>query len=156
MRKPRILLGLLLATTCAATAQPAGANHARKDGAQQLDEAFAAALKADDVDAAVALYAPDAVLYNLGGPPAVGREAIRAALAGFLAAFDVKEFAHTDGRYVTEGELSTGFAQFAITVAPRAGGPSFVITGRSTTVARRDGGRWRYLHDHASVPQAQQ
>lgn len=149
MRIAAVAFTLGLATTFAAA--PAHADH--PDGAQLLDEAFAEAFVDDDLDALASLYAPDAVLYNIGGPPAVGPDAIRAALAGFLGAFDVVEFQHLAPRYETSGNLSVGYAEFAITVAPRAGGPTFVIAGRSTTVARRVDGVWSYVHDHASLPQ---
>lgn len=149
MRIALVAFTLGLATPFAAA--PAHADHA--DGAQLLDEAFADAFVDDDLDALVSLYAPDAVLYNIAGPPAVGHDAIRAALAGFLGAFDVVAFQHLAPRYETSGNLSVGYAEFAITVAPRAGGPTFVISGRSTTVARRVDGDWYYVHDHASLPQ---
>lgn len=147
----RSSLGLLL--VAGLSSGVASLHGARPDGAQRLDEAFAAAFLADDVDAAVDLYADDAVLYNLGGPPAVGREAIRATLAGFLGAFQVTAFQHLRSRYVTEGRLSTGWAEFELTLVPRAGGPAITLSGRSTTVAERGRDGWRYLHDHASLPQ---
>ena len=122
--------------------------------AELLDQRFAAAFLENDVDAIVDLYAEDAVLFNIGGPPAVGRAQIRDAIAGFLGAFQVTAFQHSNQHYTTTGHLSTGWAEFAITVAPRAGGPAFTINGRSTTVARKTNGQWLYVHDHASVPQS--
>lgn len=146
-----LALSLALATGLVATAATA----ARADehgGARSLDEQLAAAFVADDLDAAVALYAPDAVLFDIGGPPAVGTAQIRAALAGFVTAFDILEFHYDDAHYETTGNLSTGWAVFTAIVTPRGGGPVFPITGRSTTVARLVEGRWYYVHDHASLP----
>lgn len=153
MRSTTIMTSLALALALpAGRTSVATADDARVDGAQVLDERFAAAFVADDLDALVDLYAEDGVLFNIGGPPAVGREQIRGALAGFLGAFDVLEFHHGAQHYETSGNLSAGWAQFAITVVSRAGGPSFVIEGRSTTVAERIDGDWYYVHDHASLP----
>lgn len=156
MRHARNLLALFLAFAALAGHGPARADDDKPapQGAQLLDARFAAAFVANDVDAIVDLYAEDAVLFNLGGPPAVGRAQIRTAIAGFLSAFQVTAFQHLSPRYTTEDGLSTGWAEFTITVAPRAGGPAFTIRGRSTTVARKMSGRWYYVHDHASVPQS--
>lgn len=145
------VLSAALTLGLGASADPSRAD-APLDGAQLLDEQLAAAFVADDIDAAVALYAPDAVLFDIGGAPAVGPDQIRAALTGFVTTFDILEFHYDGAHYETTGNLSTGFAEFTAIVTPRGGGPTFPITGRSTTVARRIDGHWRYVHDHASLP----
>ena len=153
MRHASLTLALSTTLALALTAPSRAVADHRPQGAALLDEEFARGFVDDDLDALTALYADDAVLFNIGGPPAVGRTAIREALAGFLAAFDVVDFEHDEQHYTTTGNLSAGWATFTITVVPRAGGPSFPISGRSTTVARRVGRDWYYVHDHASLPQ---
>ena len=61
-----------------ATAAPAGA--------QAVDEAWRKAITANDLNAIMALYAEDAVMWLPDAPEAKGREAIRKAYADLLAA----------------------------------------------------------------------
>lgn len=150
--KPILAASLfLLLTASSGTAQADGFG-STYHGAKTLDDAFAAGMNANDVDALTNLYAQDATLYNLSGPPVYGRDAIRAAFAGLLGYYTIQNFHFTERSYQSEFFLSTGWALFEMTLVPKDGSPSFTISGRSSVVARRTHSGWRYVHDHASLP----
>jgi len=129
------------------TAAPAFA----QDGLKGVDEAWIRAVKAGNVDAVVALYAPDAVLYPPDAMEARGTAAIRASYESMLGAVVVNE-ASIDSQYQTSGDVSVGFGKATLTMTPKAGGSPQVMSVRVTAVARRIGGKWLYMVDHASVP----
>ncbi len=161
---------LAVAVTLTALAQPllaqtgAKSGAAKPHGAQQADEALARAFKANDVDALAASYAPDAVLYPPGAMEQKGRAAIRQGFADFLAHFRITDFTTFDAHYETAGDLSIGWGRFSISAVPRSGGDASGMgggggaavrwEGRYTSVARRVGGKWLLVSDHASVPMA--
>lgn len=125
---------------------------AQEHGAQIVDQAWAEAMKANDLEAIVALYAPDAVAYFPDGD-LQGIEAIRSYWAGFLAAFTVED-ATNEGAYETLGDTSLGYGHWSMTAIPKAGGEPLQMQGRATVVVKKVGGRWQYQVDHASVPLA--
>jgi uncharacterized protein (TIGR02246 family) len=150
--KTILVASLSLFLTAVAGVALAHGSYSSYHGAQKLDEAFAAGMNANDIDALTSLYAQDATLYNLSGPPVYGRDAIRVALGGLLGYYTIVNFRITESEYVTEGPLSTGWALFTMTLVPKDGSSSFSVSGRSSVVAERRNGQWRYSHDHASVP----
>jgi ketosteroid isomerase-like protein len=129
----------------------AAARAAAEDGARQVDEAWLKAIKANDLNALVACYAPDAVLWLPDAPEAKGETAIRATYAGLLAANTVVDASLQNAVYNTAGEISTSWGTFTLVLKPKAGGPNVVMKGRFLSASKRQGGRWRYLADHASV-----
>jgi uncharacterized protein (TIGR02246 family) len=145
---------LAVAVTLTALAQPllAQTKAAQTHGAQVADEALAKAFKANDVDALVALYAPDAVLYPPGAMAQRGRDAIRKGFTDFLAQFRITDFVSSETRYETSGDLSTGWGLFTISAEPRSGGSPVRWEGRFSSVARRVSGKWLLVSDHASLP----
>ena len=64
-----------------------------QDGAKGVDEAWIRAVKAGDVDAVVALYAPDAVLYPPDALEMHGTAEIRASYTEMLGAMTINEAA---------------------------------------------------------------
>ena len=72
----RALSTLALVAVVAATTLPV---RAQEQGCKVLDDAWTKAANAGDVDALVALYAPDAVLYTPEAMEARGTAAIRTA-----------------------------------------------------------------------------
>ncbi len=139
---------LAVLTLLAATAVPALAN----DGAKLLDDAFVKAIKANDINAIVGLYAKDAAMYPPDTAVVKGQDAIRQNYAAFLDKYRVMDFAITESHYFTIGRLSTGWGTWTITVVPKASGNPITMTGRFTDVARNDNGYWFYIVDHASIP----
>ena len=118
--------------------------------AQLTDQAWVKAMKANDLEAIMALYAPDAVAYFPDGDYK-GKPAIRKSWTDFLAAFTVKD-ATSEGTYETTGDTSLGWGYWSMTVVPKAGGEPIAMKGRATVVVRKIGGKWLYVVDHASVP----
>jgi uncharacterized protein (TIGR02246 family) len=122
-----------------------------QDGAKMLDDAWVKAAKAGDLEGLVALYAPDAVLYPPDMMEARGSAAIRKALADLLASGKITDM-NVAGTYHTSGDLSISVGRVTLTMAPKGGGAPVKMEVRGTTVARRIGGKWLIVVDHASVP----
>ena len=123
---------------------------AGEHAAQLVDQAWVKAMKANDLEATMALYAPDAVAYFPDGD-FKGKEAIRKSWTDFLAMFTVKD-ATSQGTYETTGDTSLGWGFWSLTVVPKGGGEPIAMKGRATVVVRKIGGKWLYVVDHASVP----
>jgi uncharacterized protein (TIGR02246 family) len=113
---------------------------------------MAKAFKANDVDAIMALYAPDAVLYPPGAMEQRGQAAIRQGFADFLAHYRITDFTVASAEYATAGDISTGWGRFVLSATPKAGGAPVRWEGRFSNVARRIKGTWLYVSDHASMP----
>lgn len=138
-----LALVLALSSAAAATAE---------EGINSIGKEFVKAFKAGDLDAVVALYAPDAVSYPPDATMAVGRDAIRESWGGVLNNFDVRDLIISNAHHETEGTLSSAWGQFKMILVPKGGGDTVIMEGRFTDVARLIDGRWQYLNDHASVP----
>lgn len=128
--------------------------YAQDQGLQQLDDAWTKAFVAGNVEAVVALYAADAVMYPPDSMEARGTKAIKASYAAFLNANKVQDFKMLDQKYETKGDLSYGSSRWTMTVVPKAGGEGKPVNmeGRASSVAKKIGGKWLYILDHASVP----
>jgi uncharacterized protein (TIGR02246 family) len=129
-------------------------SHAAESGAQIVDAAWIAAVKANDIDAVMKCYAPDAIMWLPNAPTARGAKAIRASYEGLLSANTVKDASLSEVTYRTLGKASVAWGKFSLTLAPKAGGDPVVMTGRFTEVAERRAGRWVYVVDHASAEPA--
>src|SRR4029079_920127 len=112
-----------------------------QDGAKGVDEAWVRAVKAGDVDAVVALYAPDAVFYPPDAQQMHGTAEIRASYTEMLGARTINEAA-IDSKYQTSGDFAVVFGTATLTMTPKAVGSPQVFTVRVTAVARRIGGKW--------------
>lgn len=142
----RLLCPALLSVLVLA-ASPAAAEEA---GSKGVDAAWMKGMKANDVEAVVACYAPDAVMWLPDAAEARGAKAIRDAYTGFLGTYTVTDVALADAAYQTSGDLSAGWGTFTLTLAPKKGGDTVVMKGRFTAVTKRIGGKWLYVADHAS------
>ena len=123
---------------------------AAQEGAKGVDAAWMKAIKANDLEAIVACYAPDAVLWLPGAPEARGTKAIRDVYAGLLSAFTVADVSLMNATYETSGDLSAAWGNFTLTLQPKAGGPPAVSKGRFAVAAKKIGGKWMYVADLAS------
>jgi uncharacterized protein (TIGR02246 family) len=123
---------------------------AAEQPAQIVDHGWVKAMKANDVEAIMALYAPDAVAYFPDGD-FKGKQAIRKSWTDFLAAFTVRD-ATSEGTYETTGDTSLGWGYWSMTVVPKGGGEAIAMKGRATVIVKKIGGKWLYSVDHASVP----
>jgi uncharacterized protein (TIGR02246 family) len=124
---------------------------AQTPGAKTVDDAWVVAAKAGDVNALVALYAPDAVLYMPDAMEARGTAAIRKAYEDMLGGMKVTD-ARIDSQYQSAGDLSVGYGTATLTMVPKAGGAPQTMTVRVTAACRKIDGKWLYVADHASVP----
>ena len=122
-----------------------------EEGAKALDDAWMKAMKANDVNAVVALYAPDAVLWLPDAPEARGEKAIRATYAGMLGAYTVVDASLSNAVYKPWGDVSTQWGNFTLVLKPKAGGQNVTMNGRFMSAAKKSGGQWRYIADHASA-----
>lgn len=121
-------------------------------GAQAVDEAWRKAIIANDLEAVVSNYSKDAVMWLPDAPEAKGREAIRKAYAGLMAANTVTGAAFANTRYQTSGNLSVGWGNFTLTLSPKSGGSPVSLSGRFSVIAKKEEGKWVYVVDHASAP----
>jgi ketosteroid isomerase-like protein len=128
----------------------AGAGHAAGSGTGQADGCWRKAFLVGDADAITKCYAPDAVLWFPGGPMAKGSKEIHDGYAGFFSANTVKDAAVKEMGSKTVGNDSVGWGTYTVTTTPKAGATTVTETGRYTEVAKRIGGKWVYVVDHAS------
>ena len=120
-------------------------------GAKTVDAAWVKAMKANDLEAVLACYAPDAVAWLPDSPEAKGEKAIRATYQGLLTANTVQDVTVTETNYKSTGSLSVGWGRFVLALAPKSGGSPIAMKGRFIDVAELRDGRWVYIADHASA-----
>ncbi len=108
--------------------------------------AWAAAYNAGEADAMAEMYWKDAVLLPPGAPAATGTAAIRAFLAGDIAAtkaagltMNIPEAGVVD----VSGDLAYETGTYSVTDASG----TIVDTGKYIGVFQKRGGEWRYVHD---------
>ena len=128
-----------------------GNAHAADSPTAQVDAVWIAGMKANDVDAVMKSYAPDAVAALPGAPLARGAKAIRATYEGLLGANTVTDVSISEIGHRQSRNAATGWGTFSLTLTPKAGGAPTTMTGRYTVVVERRGGKWTYVVDHASA-----
>jgi uncharacterized protein (TIGR02246 family) len=129
---------------------------AAESGLNETGTAWVKAFKANDLDAVVALYAPDAELFPPDAMQAKGKEAIRANYAGVFQNMTIQDVSVIEAEHETHGDISLSWGLFRVTMVPKAGGNPITMEGRFSDVSKRIGGKWMYVVDHASVaPPAQ-
>jgi uncharacterized protein (TIGR02246 family) len=115
---------------------------------EECDILIEKALNSRDLEAAVALYEPNASFVLASGEVITGRDAIREALKGFLAFNDIR---FTRGISVTQsgdGSLAMLRAAWAAT-APEPDGKPVTVTGSNVEVVRRQAdGTWLFVIDN--------
>jgi uncharacterized protein (TIGR02246 family) len=145
------LAGALLLATLLVLAEAATLTAADLTGAEAVDTAWTKAMMAGDVNAVMACYASDAVLWFPGSAEARGEKAIRDLYTGFLSANTVTDVSIKNSHYDTVQNLSAGWANFSLTVQPKGGGAATSMHGRFIDVAKKIDGKWKYVADHASA-----
>lgn len=139
---------LVLAAVLAAAAIPA---LAQDSGIKATDARWEKAMRAGDAGAAAACYANDALLWFPGDAEAKGKDAIRKLYQGFFDAYKVVDVELSEPGSQTNGDLSAGWGHYTLKLQPKKGGDPVVLKGRYTAAARRIGGQWVYVADHASA-----
>jgi uncharacterized protein (TIGR02246 family) len=123
-----------------------------QDSHQALQDAFMDALRANDAAALGALYAPDAVSFDLAAQRLDGPAAIANAWGGFFSQFRVLEADLINPHLEIHGDTGVAWGEFAMRFEPVEGGEAMEMKGRYSDVTRNIDGRWLYVMDHVSVP----
>jgi uncharacterized protein (TIGR02246 family) len=122
-----------------------------KDPIRALIDRIDRAHRDKDAAAIAACYAPDAPIFDLAPP--LGHRGIDAGqLAGWFKGW--KGPVERDSRRLTievhgDVAVATGYIQVR---AVTQDGQDAAWWMRATTLFRRDGGEWRIVHEHTSVP----
>lgn len=144
-----VIVGGILAAAASVSAAPQG-----PEGAEAVDAAWVKAVKANDLEAVMACYAPDAVAWMPDEPEARGEKAIREAYVGLFAANTIQNVTMSDAHYQTVGSRSVGWGRFVLTLVPKSAGKAITMPGRFVEVVEKRNGRWVYVVDHASAEPA--
>jgi uncharacterized protein (TIGR02246 family) len=111
---------------------------------RQLVEMYMQATNTGDIDTAVGMFAPDGRMLAPGSPPAVGPEAIRAALGGFAQMKPKLALAPTEE--IVAGDIAIEIGTWSLEMQPQGGAP-ISDHGNDVRVWRRDGDTWKLLVD---------
>ena len=122
------------------------------ESAEALQDAFMAALRANDVQALADCYASDAVNFPVGSLIGTGPESVIESWGGFFAAYKVVDANLSEQHLETHGDTAVAWGLFTIMAEPTEGGDPVKMKGRYMDVARNVDGTWLYVADHASMP----
>ena len=120
---------------------------------RRLMAAWSAAVSAKDLDAIVADYLPDTVLFDAIPPyKTIGKDAIRQAWANCLPYFpETFTSEHRDVTICVAGD--TAFVHCLHHFIPTPADDPLGHTWMRVTIGyRRVAGQWKVLHEHVSVP----
>jgi ketosteroid isomerase-like protein len=137
-----------LAAALAALALPA---LGQDNGVRATDACWEKAMRAGESAAATACYSADALLWFPGTPEAKGKDAILKLYQGFFDAYKVVDVKLSESGSQTSGELSAGWGHYMLKLQPTKGGDAVVLKGRYNVAAKKIGGQWVYVADHASA-----
>ena len=146
----RVAKGILVCALVLA----ARAAAAEDTGCKALDASWKKAVLAGDIDAIMANYADDAVLWFPGMAEARGSKPIRETYAALLKDQTVTDVVFSNTAYETWQNISVGWGNFTMTLQPRKGGAPVVMKGRYTDVGKQVEGKWLYVADQASADPA--
>ena len=146
--------GLFLAAALTAGCSRAVANHAAPDHAAArvavlaADSAWAAAAAAGDLDASVSALASDGIMFPPGGPPVMGRAAVRRHMQEALAIPGFSVTWQSDTVIVAaSGDLAYALGRSRYTFPDSAGGVDTVHAKAVSIWRREPDGRWRAVVD---------
>ena len=121
---------------------------------RQLLADYAAAVLAKDVEAFVALYADDALIYELWGQWTHDIASWREMAKGWFAFLGDQRSvveAH-DVRCSVSGDMALLTASLTYRAVDASGQALRSLDNRLSWVLRDRGGRWQVVHEHTSVP----
>ena len=122
------------------------------ESAEALQDAFMAALRANDVQALADCYTSDAVNFPVGSLIGAGPESVTESWGGFFAAYEVVDASLSEQHLEVHGDTAIAWGLFTIIAEPTEGGEPVEMKGRYMDVARNVDGAWLYVADHASMP----
>jgi uncharacterized protein (TIGR02246 family) len=105
------------------------------------------ATRAGDVDAVLALMAPDAVFLMAGQPPMVGHEAFARSLRTVLADHTIESSSEID-EVAVSGDMAYCRSRLSVTVTSKHGQLPLQRTGHTLTILRKGSdGKWLLTRD---------
>ena len=119
---------------------------------QALQDAFMAALKANDVQGLAACYTSDAVNFPVGALVGSGPESVMESWSSFFSAYKILDASLSNTHLEIHGDTAVAWGLFTIMAEPTEGGEVVKMNGRYMDVARNMDGTWLYVADHASMP----
>lgn len=119
---------------------------------QELHKMFLKAFRDGDAAAAARLYMKDADLYDMASLHVKGRAAIQRAWGGFLNNNKIVKLVDMPDGLQVVGDMAVAWGRFTVVFVPKGSDKPVTMTGRYMDMARKVGGVWRYVVDHASVP----
>ena len=122
------------------------------NSSEALQEAFLAALRANDPAALAACYTEKAVNFPVDSLVGIGPDSVHESWNGFFSAFKVVDASLSQTHMETHGDTAIAWGLFTIVARPAAGGEAVEMNGRYMDVARNFDGHWLYVADHASMP----
>jgi len=107
---------------------------------EDLDRLFGEALNRGDLDAIVALYEPGAAMPEMSGSVAVGTDALRQSINGFVT---MKPRIKLEVEKVVQaGDIALVYSKWSMTAGDQE------MTGKGREVARRQAdGTWKFVID---------
>jgi uncharacterized protein (TIGR02246 family) len=147
MTKWVLLLALLV------SAVPALADEKADAAARGLDEAFLKAAEAGDLAGVMALYADDAeIIWPGTGEEAMGKKAIEPQARDFIAGLKSGtklSLKSVNARYLAPDLITNSARWEEATTAPDGAKTTRLL--RTTEVSRKQGDKWLFVVDHASI-----
>jgi uncharacterized protein (TIGR02246 family) len=121
---------------------------------RQLLADYAAAVLAKDVDAFVALYADDALIFELWGQWTHDLASWREMATGWFAFLGEERsiVEPADVRCSVSGDMAMLTASLTYRAVDAVGKELRSLDNRLTWVLRQRGARWQVVHEHTSVP----
>lgn len=114
----------------------------------QVGEAYLAAVRTGDIDAALAQWADSMMVLPPNEPAFRGHAAYRAWLEAFMKQLKVVDARFTDSEVTVSGNLAIERVGFAWTLQPVAGGDPITEVGKGLHVYRRQAdGAWKLTMD---------
>ena len=147
------LIAAAVAAPYAVIAHPSKADN--RAAIQALEDQFAAAVQAKNLDGIMKVYAPGSDLFVFDVVPPrqyVGADAYRKDWKGFLDTFKGPiKFTVSDLAIDAGGKMAYSHSVQHISGTDTKAKP-VDMTVRVTDVYRKSGGEWRVVHEHVSVP----
>jgi ketosteroid isomerase-like protein len=149
------VIGTALVAGCLSAGLPARAQTRDEQEIRALEDQFAAAANAEDLDAIMKVYVPgnDLFVFDVGVPRQhVGWDDYKKDWHDFLAVYPGPvKFTISDLSIVTDGKIAYSHSIQSLSGKGADGSP-MDMTARVTDVYRKIGGKWLIVQEHVSVP----
>ena len=149
------LIGTALVAGCLSAALPARAQTKDEQEIRALEDGFAVACSAKDLDTIMKLYDPgnDLFVFDVGVPRQhVGWEDYKKDWQDFLAMFSGPiQFTISDLSITSDGMIAYGHSIQHVS-GKATDGSTIDMTVRVTDVYRKIGAKWLIVQEHVSVP----